>query len=77
MEKTSKSKESAQLSIVDGKKYQLSTDKIKDGDLCYNEFAKGIDKCIKVFEDDTMCVEFKSGMRAVLSIKHYKKAILQ
>ena len=65
------------LATVDNKIYQLTNDEIKDGDFVYSEFAKAIDKCIKKFEDDTMCVEFKSGMRAVLSTKHYKKAILQ
>lgn len=65
------------LATVDNKTYQLVNDKIKDGDSVYSEFAKAIDKCIKTFEDGTMCVEFKSGMRAVLSTKHYKKAVLQ
>lgn len=65
------------LATVDNKTYQLTNDLIKDGDSVYSEFAKAIDKCIKTFEDGTMCVEFKSGMRAVLSTKHYKKAILQ
>ena len=65
------------LATVDNKTYQLTNDDIKDGDSVYSEFAKAIDKCIKKFEDDTMCVEFKSGMRAVLSTKHYKKAVLQ
>ena len=57
--------------------YQLSDEPIKDGDLVYNEFAKEIDKCVGVFDDGTMCVQFKSGMRAVLSTKHYRKAIKQ
>ena len=65
------------LATVDNKTYQLTNDDIKDGDSVYSEVAKAIDKCIKKFEDDTMCVEFKSGMRAVLSTKHYKKAVLQ
>lgn len=65
------------LATVDNKTYQLTNDLIKDGDSVYSEFAKAIDKCIKTFEDGTMCVEFKSGMRAVLSTKYYKKAILQ
>jgi len=65
------------LEYIDGKTYKLSSDKIQDGDLCYNKFAKEIDKCIKAFEDDTMCVEFKSGMRAVLGTEHYLRAVLQ
>jgi hypothetical protein len=60
---------------VRGIKYRLSPDKIKDGDLCYCDLAKEVDKCIKALEDDRMVVEFKSGMRAVLSMKNYKKAI--
>jgi len=65
------------LATVDNKIYQLTNEVIKDGDSVYSEFAKAIDKCIKKFEDGTMCVEFKNGMRAVLSTKYYKKAILQ
>ena len=65
------------LATVDNKTYQLTNEDIKDGDSVYSEFAKAIDKCIEKFEDDTMCVEFKSGMRAILSTKHYKKAVLQ
>lgn len=58
------------------KTYQLTNDEIKDGDSIYSEFAKTIDKCIKIYADGTMCVEFKSGNRAILSTLHYKKAIL-
>lgn len=65
------------LATVDNKIYQLTNEDIKDGDYVYSEFAKSIDMCIKKYEDGTMCVEFKSGMKAVLSTKHYKKAILQ
>lgn len=62
---------------VDNKTYQLTKEDIKDGDYIYSELAKAIDKCIKTFEDGTMCVEFKSGNRAILSTEHYKKVILQ
>jgi len=65
------------LATVDGLKYQLSNVPIKNGDLVYNEFAKTIDTCIQVFTDNSMCVQFKSGMRAVLSTRHYRRAILQ
>ena len=65
------------LVTVDNKKYMLTNDEIKRGDYVYNEFAKDIDRCIETFSDGTMCVQFQSGMRAILSTKHYKKAIPQ
>jgi len=63
--------------IKDEIKYELSDEPIQDGDLVCNEFVKEIDKCIAVFDNNTMCVEFKSGMRAVLSTKNYKKIIIK
>ena len=65
------------LATVDNKKYLLTDDEIKRGDYVYNEFAKNIDRCIETFSDGTMCVQFKSGMRAILSTKHYRRAIPQ
>ena len=65
------------LATVDNKTYQLTNEEIKRGDYVYNEFAKDIDRCIETFSDGTMCVQFQSGMRAILSTKHYKRAVPQ
>lgn len=65
------------LATVDNKTYQLTNEEIKRGDYVYNEFAKDIDRCINTFSDGTMCVQFQSGMRAILSTKHYKRAVPQ
>ena len=65
------------LATVDNKTYQLTNEEIKRGEYVYNEFAKDIDRCIETFSDGTMCVQFKSGMRAILSTTHYKRAVPQ
>lgn len=62
---------------VDKQAYTISDDKIQDGDLIYNIYAKKIDECIMIDSEGMMCVEFAGtgGGRTILSEKLYKKAV--
>jgi hypothetical protein len=60
---------------VKGKEYTISNDEIKAGDLVYNRNAHVIDKCLAIYEDSIIGVEFDNGGRSTFRIKHYKKAV--
>ncbi len=65
------------LATVGKHTYKLSDEPIKNGDWIYNANADKIDKCLMIYGNGFMAVEFDSGGRAVFSDKHYKKAIRQ
>lgn len=55
--------------------YKITDDPIENGNLIYSIYKETIDKCVAIFEDGTICVEFGSGMRAILSDRHFKRSI--
>jgi hypothetical protein len=57
--------------------YKITDEPIKDGDMIWNEPSKCLDKCIAVFSDNSIVVQFDTGARAVFQKKRFQKVVRQ
>lgn len=52
----------------------VSDKSINDGDLVWNEASKSVEKCVAIV-DDSIIVQFSSGMRACFRKARFQKLI--
>ena len=59
-----------------GRCYNITEDPIQSGDQVFNIYTKDVDKCMAVFSDGTLGIEFQDGsfQRFVCHQDHYRKA---
>lgn len=52
-----------------------SNQPIKSGDWILGVFSKSIVRCVVVFDDGTLVIQFESGMRASMTTDLFKKLV--